>query len=355
MNENTKLTIKKLIKDGIKVVSFILVFVIILEILCTTVFSKSNATTYKNKFKNAYNFVNEVDNTIDIVALGNSDIYSAIIPVRLWDKRGYTSTLVGSPRQTVPMCYNLLKEVLEKQSPKFVILEADMFYEGVELNTEMIEGETTKTDYFKFLPYISDKYLSTAIQNRFPVFLLHDRWKKVALRSENKEKKKNEVKDTCNYNHGYYFNKKIYKVTPNDNMNYTDAIETLPQETALYLSKITELCKKNDIQLMIISTPSLTTWSYARHNAVDEYAKDNDIPYLDFNALEDYEIDYKRDFRDKGIHMNYYGAKKITNYIGKFIKDNYSDIIEDKREDDNYSYWYDDKERFISVHEIKKF
>ena len=38
--------------NSIKVISFILVFVAVLEIFSMTVFSKSNATTYKNKFKN---------------------------------------------------------------------------------------------------------------------------------------------------------------------------------------------------------------------------------------------------------------------------------------------------------------
>ncbi|MCH5321187.1 MAG: hypothetical protein J1E36_05450 [Eubacterium sp.] len=355
MNENTKRTTKKLITDGIKVLSFILVFVILLELLSATIFSKSSATTYKNKFKNAYNFVNEVEDTIDIVALGNSNMYSAIIPVRLWDKKGYTSTVVASPRQSVSLCYELLNEVTQTQSPKFVILETDTFYEGVELNTDLVDGEPAEKDYLKFVPYISDNYLSEAVQNRFSVFLFHDRWKKMIPNPKNKEKNTNSLDEDYNYNHGYVFIKKIKKISPNDNMNYTDALEKIPQEAVFYLSKITTFCKDNDIQLMLITVPSLNTWSYARHNAVKEYADNNNIPYFDFNALEDYEINYDKDFRDNGNHMNYYGAKKITNYIGNYINENYSDIIEDKRENADYSYWYDDKERFITAHEIKKF
>ena len=351
MNENTKRTIKKLIIDGIKVLSFILVFVILLELLSATIFSKSSATTYRNKYKHAYNFVNEVDNTIDIIALGNSDMYSAIIPVRLWDKKGYTSTIIASPRQSMSLCYELLKEATQKQSPKIVIVETDTFYEGVELNTDLVDGKAEKKNYFEFVPYISDNYLSEAVQNRFSVFLFHDKWKKMMPSSKNKDK----FDDTFQYNHGYVFNKKVKKVSPNDYMNYTDALEELPQESVFYLNRILTFCNDNNIQLMLMTAPSLNTWSYARHNAVQEYADNNNIPYLDFNALEDYKINYKKDFRDKGNHMNYYGARKITNYVGNFINENYSDIIEDKRENADYSFWYDDKEEFITAHKIKTF
>lgn len=343
---NKKMEIKKRISDGVKVVSFILVFIVLLEVLSTTVFSKANATTYKNKYKHAYSYVNEKTNTIDIIALGNSDMYSAFCPLKLWDKKGYTSTVVASPRQTVAMSCAMLSSVLEKQSPKFVLLETDMFYEGVDFPTESKEKKKKKR--LPVIPYITDEQLTTDIQNHFTVFLLHDRWKKMIYNYTN-------IGDDARFNHGYYFNKNIKKLSPNDNMKYTKDSEELPEETIIYLDKIIDLCKKNDIQLMFFGAPSLTNWSYARHNAVNEFATDNDIPFLDFNTLDDYEINYKRDFRDKGNHMNYYGAKKITDYIGNYIKENYPNALDDKRENEDYSYWYDDKQKFIEYYNIKKF
>lgn len=336
--------------NSIKVISFILVFVAVLEIFSMTVFSKSNATTYKNKFKNAYNYVNEVENSIDIIALGNSNMYSAICPVKLWDKKGYTSTVIASPRQSVAMTYTMLYDALEKQSPKMVILEQDMFYEGVEFNPEAVE-EQAKSQTNKRLPtvpYITDDQLTTDIQNHFTIFLLHDSWKQMIKNAKN-------IGNDATFNHGYYFNKTVKKNAPNSNMDYTDTVEAMPEDAELYLNKILDLCRENNIELMFIGTPSLTNWSYARHNAVEAFADKNNISYLDFNTLEDYEINYKRDYRDKGNHMNYYGAKKITNYIGNFIKNNYPDLIEDKRKNDDFAYWYDDKARFIEYHKIKKF
>lgn len=330
----------------IKVISFILIFILVLEGLSTTAFSKANATKYNNKFSKAYNYVNEKDDTIDIVALGNSNLYSSLCPVKLWDNTGYTSTVIASARQTVAFSYSMLTEVMKKQSPKMIILEADMFYEGEDFDAD--PDESTSNKRVPTIPHLTDSQLTTDIENHFTVFLLHDRWKKMIGHATN-------TGDEATYNHGYYYNKTIKELKNNDNMNYSNKIDSLPYDAVVYLKKIVELCNQNDIQLMFYNSPSLRNWSYARHNAVAEYAEDNNAIYLDFNTLDDYEINFKTDFRDKGYHMNYFGAKKITSYIGDYIANNCPNLIEDKREDDNYSYWYDDKEKFIKVHEIKTF
>lgn len=346
MSENkNKQNYKRIAISCAKVISFILVFVIILEALSLTVFSKNNATKYKNKFQNAYNYVNEVDNSIDIIALGNSNLYSCFCPLKLWDKRGYTSTVIASPRQTVSMSYTMLTEVLRKQSPKMVILDAGMIYEGVELT---FDDDKKKTDRLPVIPYINDNQLTNDIQNHFTVFQLHDNWKRLSSNPKDKGAE-------TNYNHGFYFNKKIKRTVPNKNMNYTDSVSEFPQDSKVYLDKTVALCKSKGIKLMLINAPSLNEWSYARHNGVKEFAQSNNADYIDFNTLDDYEINYDKDFRDKGFHMNYYGAKKITNYIGKYINNTYPDLIEDKRENADYSYWNDDKEKFIKNNKIKVF
>ncbi len=331
----------------IKLVSFILVFVMLLEILSATVFSKSNATTFKNNFMNAYNYVNEAENSIDIVALGNSNMYSALCPLKLWDEQGYTSTIIASPRQTAAITSTLLEDVLKTQSPKLVILEADMFYEGVELNENIVDESSSKKR-LPAIPYITDDKITTDIQNRFTVFLLHDQWKSMIANPAN-------IGDDALFNHGYFFNDEIKEAVPNDNMNYTDKVETIPDETILYLNKTISICDKANIELMLINSPSLSTWSYARHNAVEKFAMDNNIGYLDFNALDDYTIEYDREFRDKGMHVNYYGASKITAYVGNYIFENYKGLIDDKRENAQYSSWYSDRDRFIEYYQIENF
>lgn len=337
---------KRILIDAAKVISFALVFVIILQVLSVTVYSKNNATRYTNKFQGAYGFANEVPNSLDIVALGSSNFYSAICPVKLWDDRGYTSTIVASPRQTVSMSYTLLTEILQKQKPKVVLLEAGMLYEGIDLDDDT--GKKNKGSRLPAIPYVNDDQLTNDIENYFTVFRLHDNWKLIA---RNPIKKGNKNK----FNHGYYFSNKIKEVTANSNMKYSDASAPIPQDSQIYLNKIALLCKANDIKLVIVTTPTLNEWTYPRHNSVADYAVKNDIDFVDLNTKENFDMNLKKDFRDNGFHVNYYGAKKVTKRLGDFISTTYPDLIEDKRQSPDFSYWYDDKEQFINDNKIKVF
>jgi hypothetical protein len=72
-------------------------------------------------------------------------------------------------------------------------------------------------------------------------------------------------------------------------------------------------------------------------------ADDNDIPYLNF-VYEDLDINYATDCMDESHHLNMSGAKKVTDYIGKYLLNNYN--ITDKRKVSEYNFWYTDYEEY---------
>ena len=45
-----------------------------------------------------------------------------------------------------------------------------------------------------------------------------------------------------------------------------------------------ELCKERGIQLMLLEMPSASSWSYEKHQAVSEFARQNGLPFLDLNV-----------------------------------------------------------------------
>ena len=58
---------------------------------------------------------------------------------------------------------------------------------------------------------------------------------------------------------------------------------------------------------------------------------------LDLNIDNKAMIDWSKDTRDMGDHLNYYGAYKVSNYLGNYL--NKLDILEDHRGNDYYSSW----------------
>ena len=54
---------------------------------------------------------------------------------------------------------------------------------------------------------------------------------------------------------------------------------------------------------------------------------------------------WKTDSRDGGNHLNCYGAKKVSLYVGQYIKDHVQ--LEDKRQNPAYADWNDDYTAYI--------
>ena len=106
------------------------------------------------------------------------------------------------------------------------------------------------------------------------------------------------------------------------------------------MEKIQKLCDKNGAQILFISAPSPVNYNGKRLTAVQNYAKELNIPYIDFNSkLDEIGLDWSKDSLDKGDHLNIFGAKKATEYLGKYLAENYT--FEDHRGDTKYSEWDD--------------
>ena len=73
---------------------------------------------------------------------------------------------------------------------------------------------------------------------------------------------------------------------------------------------------------------------------VSDYAKENGIPFLDFN-VDQYGtgFDWHTDSRDGGNHLNYSGALKMTKYLGEYLSQNYNFV--DKRDNSLFHEWND--------------
>jgi hypothetical protein len=119
-------------------------------------------------------------------------------------------------------------------------------------------------------------------------------------------------------------------------MNKKTLTKGIPEENLEAFDKIVELCKKNNIKLVLMSLPTQKTWNYDRHNTVKKYAEEKNVDFIDIN-LEDIGLDWSVDTRDKGSHVNSYGSKKVSKFIGKYLTD--TNLVVDHRDDSKYKLW----------------
>lgn len=322
-------------KPYIRIIVFLVVFCALVELLSATYFSKENAIGFDNMYAEAMSFYNEPDNSLQVVAMGNSDLYSGFCPAILWKNLGVTSTAIGAPRQSANRTYNYLTEVLKKQNPSLVIIECDMLYEKLPEESAL---KSMGENFDAAFDYLDPEIFEEDVKDTFSIFLFHDRWKK------------KEFKDSIsNKSHGYKYSSNIKKVVVSPNfMKETDKREPISPKNADDLKKIINTCKAKGIDVLLVTMPSPYSWCKERSNAIHDFANENGVNYIDFNELyTEINFDVETNFRDNGNHINYEGAIKVTNYLSNFIKENYN--IKDIRDDKNseiYKYWEKSVEEF---------
>lgn len=306
---------KKIIKRIVSCVLFVAILLGLLQVSSLVFQPKSNDKASGIHYLRANGIFSEPKDSIDTVFIGDSEVYHSFIPLNIWRDYGITSYDVSSPSQKLVYSMEFLKKTFEKQSPKIVFLETNAIF---------------RNSYF-------EDEITYKAEQIFPVFRYHDRWKNLQLKDFSAT-----VEYTANEeNKGYYFTKKSKPATDKaikKYMKYSDVSAPILSTNKKYLNEIAKFCKKHGTKLVLISTPSTKNWNYQRHNTMEAISKDLGVDYIDTNLLrDDIPIDWKKDTKDKGDHLNYKGAVKLTNYIGKYLDD--TKLFKDKRNDSSYDNW----------------
>lgn len=252
----------------------------------------------------------EREDSIDLLVLGDSESYTAVSPMRLWEKTGITSYICGQTGQKIGETWYFLKTALQNQSPRMVILETNLLfrYQGLTKEAQTAVSET-------------GSYC-------FPVFRYHNLWKQLFGKKMMK---------TVNYK-GFTIRDSVGAYKGGDYMMPSKEREKIEPAVRFYLDRIVRLCRKEGISLLLLSAPSPVNCTYQRHNAISDYAEQKEIDYLDLNLkLKELKIDWKVDSLDKGDHLNLSGAHKVTDYLSIYLKE--QGTWTDHREDKDYQSW----------------
>ncbi|MSR93430.1 SGNH/GDSL hydrolase family protein [Clostridiaceae bacterium 68-1-5] len=266
----------------------------------------------------------EPKDTVDVLVLGDSLSYSAISPMEIWDEEGIPTFVCGQAGQKVQETYYLLKTALETQSPKIVMLEANIMFRGGPGLSAIKES------------------IEEWGNNHISILRFHDVWKACLI---NKEYPDHSFK-------GYSFRTKIRPYRGGSYMTQTEESAEFPDVVLKTMVDIEQLCREHGARLVLVGTPSPANYNFRRHNAIAGYAAEHGLTFLDMNLqTQELGIDWKKDSLDGGDHLNITGAKKVSRFLGKYLKENFS--LKDRREDQVYVEWneklkeYQERERKV--------
>ncbi len=282
----------------------------------------------------------------DVLFLGDCEAYENFDPVFLWENYGINAYIRGSAQQLVWQSYYMLEDALRYETPKVVVMNVlAMKYnepqseaynritlEGMKWGLPKIKAiRASMTEEENFVEYL------------FPILRYHER-----IFELNEDDFKYFFKKEKVSHNGYYL-----RVDSKPAENVPGGIE-LPDydfgENAWgYLEKIADLCEEKGISLILVKAPSLYPYWYPQwEKQIGDFAKGRGLRYINYLELtEETGLDFATDTYDGGLHLNLYGADKITDHLGQILSSEYK--IPDRRNEKALTERWNEKIEFYEA------
>lgn len=295
-------------------------------------------------------FYNEPKDSIDVLFMGSSPMLRGVSPMVMWNQEGFTSYVRASALQAPSVTYGLMEESLEYQKPELVVLLCDNIFldfdyveregdlrralDGMKLSKYKLQivNEITKAD---------DR--QTLLSYMFPLFRYHERWKEIDwAEAEPAPLMKHSFKKGNVFLRGG----ELLDYPENFMMPSDVASPAFNESAKSYIKKTIQLCKEKGIPVLMLHMPKMS-WSYEQSVAMESFAKEMGVDYLDCDREEIREqlnLDPSVDYYDQG-HMNLGGSIKFSQWFGTYLDRTY-DLPNHKKEE-AYQGWNEDYQVYV--------
>ena len=283
------------------------------------------------------------DKSFDVIFIGYCEVYDCYDPIRLWQEYGINSYVRGSAMQSIWQSYYLAEEMIGEYTPKAIVFNvASIRYDkpiSEAYNRMTLDGmRWSKSKLGAVRSSLTEG--ETVAGYIFPILCFHSRWSELGI-------------DDLRY----YFG--VPKATYHGYHPIAASVPTgeVPEGIPLadydfgdkameYMERLRKLCEENDIELILVKSPSLYPAWYDQYDAnIEQYAEENGLTYINMiEAADALGIDYAADTADGGVHINLYGAKKISDYMGRLLSD--SGVPDRRGEPDLEAIWQEEADRY---------
>ncbi len=316
-------TIKALIFVAIAAAAFVLV-----GLVAQPVWEDDNYIT-------SHGFYEVENNTIETIFLGSSHVRCGISPMELYEEYGISAFDLSMDNQPVMASYYWTEEAyrLHSETLDTVVLDVDMLFQDPEpayYHKSLDFMRFSKVKIHAVRAYSED--FSDFMSNLFPLLSYHDRWKEITGEDFLKFEK-----DPRTYMRGYTFSPQQWVdytsdesvlVSPLLFVDEDEAPVATDESAVYYLQQMASFCEEHELTLVLIALP--TGWTSGEHNAIQELADEYGLDFLDFNVdplfsetdfdmASDVNVPTEDEMIKSDLHANYYGAKKLTDYLGQYL------------------------------------
>ncbi len=303
----------------------------------------------------------ETANTIQTLFIGPSHVRNGVSPMQLYERYGIPAYNLTTSTQPMIASFYWLKEVYRRhpESLNTVVLDVST------LRREPITARYHQG--FDFMHFSTDKLravesysgdFTELLVNTIPLLSYHERWKELRRKDAAKF-----IMEPQLFLKGYHYTTSQWIaeegdfskiVTPVRIRDQKEKNMVLNDKAVQYFRDVADFCREHDLRLLLIKVP--TNWSSAAHNAVQALANEYGLDFLDFNiepyySAISFNLAANVEWPGRNInnlHLNYYGATKLTDYLGKYLTEKCG--ARDVRGDPKYAFmdeYLEDYHRYI--------
>lgn len=322
---------KKYIKRALKIISLLLVVV-----LCTALLQEYLLCHSDHNRERIKGFYLEDRDSLDVVIIGASEVYSGFSSVYAYKRFGFTSYPFATQSNIISSYKSQLKEVIDRQHPRLIVIEIN----GALYRSEkrFLDNEANFRNYIDNIPMnmnkistIQDYAPSEPLEYYLPIVKFHSVWNdfpaglKWNLSIINDQLRGyNLLKGVKNKTNVYKPKEKFY----NNSVKNNNEREKLSPRSEEYLRDLLEYCRSEDLNNVVFARfPHVLIGQsmprFKRSNTAGDIIKEYGYDYLNCEKnFDETGLDVNVDFYNSD-HMNIYGQQKFTEYFGKLLTDRY--------------------------------
>lgn len=310
-------------KKFLKHTSAFLCFILVLALTTHTI-SGVLLPSHEGLSKAIQDFYKIEDDSLDLLILGDSSTYRSVNPNIIWNERGMTSYVLGAAQARVYSLYYILKDTLKNQHPQCVVFEVNSMFNEHEYKLgnkrkiiDNIPLSWNKIDMIQdpVFELSKDEQLSML----FPITLYKNRYSELSVDDIYRHFSSNP-----NSLKGFAYSDTIKPYYGDLYYMYREQNITLPPTYVTYLQKIKDLCDEHQIPLLLLKVPGAREWNKTKNDLITNLAYEMDLPFYNMNNQTIELIDWTQDTNDAGVHLNVFGAEKVTRSLIDYLDRNYA-------------------------------
>lgn len=306
------MTINKIITILLKVALFIFIFIIVWNIVFSILWLDKSSI---------YDFYQEKRNSVDVVYVGSSSVYSSFNTLQAYKEYGLTTGVLASDVQPLGATKFMLEEARKYQNPSIYILDINLYgqnvdeiaYINIRKATDALKNSSTRKDcidyLLKYTTISKDEYI-----NYYLSFLTyHNSWKDIDINNF----KSRMIK-------GHYLSELTISISPQEHKEWNNEYIEIPQENIEMINDLIAYIKEKKLNVLFVSAPKILNNEEAgKLNTIISLLEDNGFNVINTNNDNFLNLDYQNDFYNSS-HVNAYGARKFTNFLCKYLYENYN-------------------------------